>query len=461
MECPCSRRVQISDDVNIGGKLFPSAFKAVSSCPTLASVARRGRDGIWFIDRDGHVYEYILPFLIEGRLAKHPVDQSARARLLSEAKFLGLTELITILRSHVGAPLPANEDARLLRLRTFWSSLQAGGSESLDHITRMAATIHDSPTALLSFIDRQVHMCISRVGFEHATRPRSHSFCAHTLILENTGRISPLVVNDTRQDRRFQNNPLVVGEPYVRTYCGSPLVTSDGFHLGALCTMDTKPTWRSSFQIQVLMNLSYIAMLELERDQLFHRTLNSRDSDPAPETTCAALRNVRMQQAAAQLVGLVHIGAHGAMGYRLLYTNSVWSSTVGVNLTPPRTLPADAKAFGQGVPWPANNPPDCGPLLWHWLRLDGETEDDFDVRLREQWKHGSSMSTMIVKGILRIAPGMPRQRMVGRFVEARMPLDVSMAVEEEKYAGETHEACRDSSGSLDGFFAFVLLHPDV
>eukprot|EP00928_Gymnodinium_smaydae_P082377 TRINITY_DN6571_c0_g1_i3.p1 TRINITY_DN6571_c0_g1~~TRINITY_DN6571_c0_g1_i3.p1 ORF type:complete len:500 (+),score=53.82 TRINITY_DN6571_c0_g1_i3:64-1500(+) len=453
----CCKRTQKAEDVNIGGMLFPAAFAAMSRCPTLMSVAKRGRDGVWFIDRNGDAYEYILPFLMEGRLVKQPMDQIARALLVREAEFLGLTELITILTSHVGAPVPANEEARLRRLRKFMRSLVKNPDfERLDHITRIVATIHESRTALLSFIDSKVHVCISRVGFEHAARPRYYSFCAHTLLAVHSGHISPLVVKDARQDGRFQNNPLVVGEPHVRSYSGSPLVTSDGFRLGALCTMDDKPRQLSRFQLQVLANFSYVAMLELERDQLVQRTSSSAVTDGTPYTTVAALRIVRMQQAATQLIALVYVGGQSPVDYRLLYTNSIWSSTVGVTLTPPSDLRDLAEAVGPGVPWCANREPDSGPLLWHWLRLDGVTEDDFDARLREQWEHGSSTSNMIIKGSLRSAPGLPRQRVVGRMVRATVPLDASIAVDAEVARG----ALPESPGSLHSRLAFVLLHPD-
>eukprot|EP00928_Gymnodinium_smaydae_P060519 TRINITY_DN4421_c0_g1_i1.p1 TRINITY_DN4421_c0_g1~~TRINITY_DN4421_c0_g1_i1.p1 ORF type:complete len:459 (+),score=54.78 TRINITY_DN4421_c0_g1_i1:100-1476(+) len=453
----CGKRFHEAKDVNIGGKLFPMAFAALSKCPRLMSVAKRDRDGAWFIDRNGLVYEYILPFLVEGKLSKHPADQIARALLLREAEFLGLTELMTIVASHVGAPMPANEDARLMRLRTFQSALQHGGSESLDNITGVVAALHQSKTALLSFVDRTAHVCVSRMGFEHASRPRSYSFCAHALDVKRADRILPLVVNDATKDGRFQNNPLVLGEPHVRSYAGFPLVTSDGFSLGALCTMDTKPRQYSKGQLQILANLSHIAMLELEGDQLLEKEVEEPDFDVTSDSTASALRVLRMQQAATQLVALVHIGAHGAVDYKLLYTNSVWSSTVGVKLTPPRDFRDVAKVDGPGVPWGASNEPDCGPLLWHWLQLSGESEDDFDARLREQWQHGSSLSNIIVKGTLRSAPGMPRQRVIGRIVEATVPLDISIAVD----ADDTHgPGCR-APGALDGRYAFVLLHPDM
>jgi hypothetical protein len=48
------------------------------------------------------------------------------------------------------------------------------------------------------------------------------------------------VVPDTFQDERFCHNPLVLGDPGIRFYCGAPIIVS-GFRLGSLCIIDTIP----------------------------------------------------------------------------------------------------------------------------------------------------------------------------------------------------------------------------
>lgn len=63
------------------------------------------------------------------------------------------------------------------------------------------------------------------------------SICGHAINQENPF----FEVEDTLKDERFYDNPLVTGAPYIRSYSGMQLISSEGYKLGMLCVIDTRP----------------------------------------------------------------------------------------------------------------------------------------------------------------------------------------------------------------------------
>jgi GAF domain-containing protein len=56
---------------------------------------------------------------------------------------------------------------------------------------------------------------------------------------------------DARNDIRFQDNPLVIGQPNIVFYAGIPLKVAKGY-LGHYCVIDHKPKTLSRAQINSL-----------------------------------------------------------------------------------------------------------------------------------------------------------------------------------------------------------------
>ncbi len=90
--------------------------------------------------------------------------------------------------------------------------------------------------------------------------PRDISFCQYTIIQDEIFEIE-----NALKDERFQNNPFVLGPPYIRFYAGTPLKTPEGFNVGTLCVFDTEPKSLNSRQKMILKVLSdqVIANFEL------------------------------------------------------------------------------------------------------------------------------------------------------------------------------------------------------
>ncbi|MDR5773948.1 MULTISPECIES: ATP-binding protein [unclassified Caballeronia] len=164
--------------------------------------------------------------------------------------------------THSGAAVPATEAERLYTLRSF-DVLDSLPEPAFDDIATLAATICQSPIALVSLIDRDRQWFKACIGLGARETPRDQAFCAHA-ILEPT---SLLVIEDATLDPRFRDNPLVLGEPHIRFYAGAPIVTDDGHALGTVCVIDREPRALSQEQCTALESLARQAaiMLKLRR----------------------------------------------------------------------------------------------------------------------------------------------------------------------------------------------------
>jgi signal transduction histidine kinase len=72
------------------------------------------------------------------------------------------------------------------------------------------------------------------------------------------------VVNDTHEDERFRDNPLVLGGPKIRFYGGAPLITPNRKRLGTLCVIDEQPREMSVEEQEMLVDFARIVVDELE-----------------------------------------------------------------------------------------------------------------------------------------------------------------------------------------------------
>lgn len=156
------------------------------------------------------------------------------------------------------APLSNNEAARLNALQQY-EILDTPNEEAFDDLTRLAAHICRTPTALITLVDTSRQWFKSRVGMDALETPRDVAFCAHAILEPDL-----LVVRDASQDSRFADNPLVTTDPKIRFYAGAPLITPDGLRLGTLCVIDYMPRDFAIKQQEALRILARQVMTQLE-----------------------------------------------------------------------------------------------------------------------------------------------------------------------------------------------------
>ncbi|UBV45018.1 sensor domain-containing diguanylate cyclase (plasmid) [Deinococcus taeanensis] len=193
------------------------------------------------------------------------------------------------------APLPEQEYARLLALARY-DILDTASEETFDRLTRLTARTLRVPGVALNFVDQDRQWGKSCFGVCDTAAPREDSLCAWTILGD-----SVLSVPDARQDPRFRNSRMVLGDPQVRMYAGAPLITPGGHNIGTLCVFSSEPRTLDPEDEAALQDLAALAVDELEL-RLQVRTLEGHVSSQKHQLH-------DLQQVVAHAEVLEHINA--------------------------------------------------------------------------------------------------------------------------------------------------------
>lgn len=156
--------------------------------------------------------------------------------------------------------LPENESERQKAVNKY-KNLHSLSNESYDNITSLVASICNMPISLISIIDEDKNYFKSSFGLETEENLRSLSFCGHAI--NDSEAIT--IVNDSRIDERFCNNPFVLNGSAI-FYAGVPLTTKDGYKIGTLCVFDDKPRQLDDNQKKALKILAEQVMILFEKE---------------------------------------------------------------------------------------------------------------------------------------------------------------------------------------------------
>lgn len=149
-----------------------------------------------------------------------------------------------------------NEQARLAALKQL-NLLDTSPSESFDRITRMAGQLFNLPVAAVSLTDKDRQWFKSRLGVDHVQIPRFKACCGE---VADTSEF--LVVNDLLASPYYKDSYLA--ESGIRFYAGAPLITRDGYSLGAMCVLGPEPRQITPQERASLEDLASMVMAQIE-----------------------------------------------------------------------------------------------------------------------------------------------------------------------------------------------------
>ena len=246
-------------------------------------------------------------------------------------------------------PDPEGETKRLAALRAL-DVLDSRPEAEFDALVQVAARIFGVPIALISLVDAERQWFKASIGLPDVlATPRDISFCAYTIMTDEL-----LEIPDARQDPRFCNNPLVIGQPGIRFYAGAPLRLQDGSRVGTLCVIDIEPREFNETQRENLRSLAAVAARALEGRQALRALVVSEGRFRALSENSP--------------VGLYCTDAQG----NCTYTNQRWQDIFGLS---------PAQSLGQG--WVSTvHPQDRAKIIAEWQRAArGRVEFNIDFRI--------------------------------------------------------------------------------
>ncbi|MBD8736840.1 PAS domain S-box protein [Sphingomonas sp. CFBP 13706] len=150
---------------------------------------------------------------------------------------------------------------------------------SFDDLAGLTAKLLDAPIAVINLIGEGRQFFKAEVGLGVRSTPLESSFCVKALLEDDFLLISNLAV-----DGRFECNPLVTGDPHIRSYAGALLKTGEGLPIGTLCVLDHRSREWTALHQETLRVLAQQVMAQLDlrltmrqRDRRYDEVRESED----------------------------------------------------------------------------------------------------------------------------------------------------------------------------------------
>lgn len=167
-------------------------------------------------------------------------------------------------------PAYVTDEGRLSALYRY-DILDTPPEEPFERVVRLAAHIFNAPVSTISLVEDRRIWFKARYGLDATEIQCLPGLCTDTVCM---GKIN--IITDPCSDPRTAAHPLVAGAFGLRFYAGAPLTTYDGFRLGTICVIDTKPRPPlSPEQEAALHDLAGVIMDQLELRLAARKTIES------------------------------------------------------------------------------------------------------------------------------------------------------------------------------------------
>jgi diguanylate cyclase (GGDEF)-like protein len=142
--------------------------------------------------------------------------------------------------------------------------LDTPACEDFSFLTELATKICEVPYAFISLVDADRVWIKSCAGMHMGELPRGESYCSLAVLGDAATEIP-----DLRLDPRTTTMRLTVSAPFMRMYSSVALTSSDGFAIGTLCVLDTKPGGLGDDKRAMLVKLArqVMALIELRANE--------------------------------------------------------------------------------------------------------------------------------------------------------------------------------------------------
>ncbi len=176
---------------------------------------------------------------------------------------------------------PVADPNRLRSLRAT-GLLDSPPEPSFDRSTELVRLALQCEVSLISLVDATRQFFKSQCGLPepYATlreTPLSHSFCQHVV---TSG--SALRITDAPASALVCNN-LAIRDLGVIAYLGTPLMSPDGFVLGSLCAISSRPRQWSTTDLHILENIAQSVVSEIRLNLAYHDLAEELEARKAAE----------------------------------------------------------------------------------------------------------------------------------------------------------------------------------